>query len=88
MEKPPYLTAAFYRFVDLRDCEARRTALLAVCNRLGLRGLILLAREGINGTIAGAPEVCTACWPFCAATRHWQVCNARNPMPAGRPFCG
>ena len=56
MEKPPYLTAAFYRFVDLPDCEARRTALLAVCNRLGLRGLILLAREGINGTIAGAPE--------------------------------
>jgi UPF0176 protein len=52
----PYLTAAFYKFVELPDFQERRKPLLAFCESQGVRGLILLAREGINSTIAGAPE--------------------------------
>jgi UPF0176 protein len=51
-----YLTAAFYKFVDLPDYEARKAPLLALCQEHGVKGLILLAREGINSTIAGAPD--------------------------------
>ena len=51
-----YLTAAFYKFVDLPDYEARKAPLLDFCNQHGVKGLILLAREGINSTIAGAPD--------------------------------
>ena len=48
-----YLTAAFYKFVELPDFKQLRTPLLAECERLRVRGTILLAEEGINGTIAG-----------------------------------
>jgi UPF0176 protein len=51
----PYLTAAFYKFVNLPDFEALRAPLLALCEDNKVKGIILLASEGINSTIAG-PE--------------------------------
>ena len=51
-----FLTAAFYKFVDLPDFATRKPALLALCEQHHVKGLILLAREGINSTIAGAPQ--------------------------------
>jgi UPF0176 protein len=50
-----FLTAALYRFVDLPDFADWREPLLACCEAHGVKGTLLLAREGINGTIAG-PE--------------------------------
>jgi UPF0176 protein len=55
MPTSPYLTAAFYMFVDLPDFIARKQSLLDVCEQHNVKGLILLAPEGINSTIAGAP---------------------------------
>jgi UPF0176 protein len=55
MSAPLHLTAAFYLFVDLPDFAARRAPLQALCEQQDVKGLILLAREGINSTIAG-PE--------------------------------
>ena len=55
MSRPPFLTAAFYKFIDLPDYEERKAPLLALCEQHQVKGLILLAREGINSTIAGAP---------------------------------
>lgn len=51
-----FLTAAFYKFVDLPDYAQRRAPLQALCEQHQVKGLILLAREGINSTIAGAPD--------------------------------
>ena len=48
-----FLTAAFYKFVDLPDFAALQAPLLAHCEAQGVKGTILLAREGINSTIAG-----------------------------------
>ena len=52
-EQPIFLTAAFYLFVDLPNYAERRPALLAFCEAHNVKGSILLAYEGINGTIAG-----------------------------------
>lgn len=49
------LVAAFYKFVPLDDCRALRNFLRSKCEALGLMGTILLAPEGINGTVSG-PE--------------------------------
>lgn len=57
---PPYLTAAFYKFVALADADALREPLLARCEALGVQGLVLLAHEGINGTVAGTPDAVQA----------------------------
>ena len=42
-----------YKFADLPDCEALAAELRALCRRLNLTGTLLLAEEGINGTVAG-----------------------------------
>lgn len=47
------LVAAFYRFAALDDYLEMRGPLRQSCQDLGLLGTILLASEGINGTIAG-----------------------------------
>ncbi len=52
----PFLVAAFYKFVELTDCAELRHPLRQRCEDLGLLGTILLASEGINGTISGKPE--------------------------------
>src|SRR5689334_16006100 len=48
--------AAFYQFVALPDFRALRGPIHAFCSRLRLKGSVLLAHEGINGTLAGPSE--------------------------------
>jgi UPF0176 protein len=49
------VVASFYHFAPLADPGSVRPPLLARCLAHGVRGTILLAPEGVNGTIAGAP---------------------------------
>lgn len=51
-----FLTAALYKFVSLPDFEDLQAPLQKVCDEHDIRGMLLLAKEGINGTIAGAPD--------------------------------
>jgi UPF0176 protein len=55
MTDGPIRVAALYRFAEVRDCASVRDRLHAVCEAGGVRGTLLVAREGLNGTIAG-PE--------------------------------
>ena len=48
-----YTVAALYHFARLDDPAALRVPLLALCQDNGISGTLLLAREGVNGTIAG-----------------------------------
>jgi UPF0176 protein len=52
----PHKVAAFYQFARLSDFRELREPLRAICARLGLKGSVLLAQEGINGTVAGTPD--------------------------------
>src|SRR6201990_2828190 len=52
----PFKVAAFYQFVALPDFRELREPLRAVCAGLGLKGSVLLASEGINGTLAGSED--------------------------------
>lgn len=47
--------AALYRFVAIENLPALRTELKALCDKNGVCGTLLLAPEGINGTVAGTP---------------------------------
>ncbi|QTC91960.1 oxygen-dependent tRNA uridine(34) hydroxylase TrhO [Brevundimonas goettingensis] len=49
----PFQVAALYRFARIEDREAVRDGLEAVCAANGVRGTLLVAHEGLNGTIAG-----------------------------------
>jgi UPF0176 protein len=47
---------AFYKFVALPDYENLRAPWKAKALSLGIKGTILLAREGINGSLAGSKD--------------------------------
>ncbi len=51
-----YLTAALYKFVSLPNYTSLQTPILEACVSNNIKGTLLLAEEGINGTIAGLPQ--------------------------------
>ncbi|NNC37273.1 MAG: rhodanese-related sulfurtransferase [Acidimicrobiales bacterium] len=52
-----YCVAALYHFTTLKDYASLREPLQDMCDLLGIKGTLLLAQEGINGTIAGPDAV-------------------------------
>ncbi|MGP1357512.1 MAG: rhodanese-related sulfurtransferase, partial [Roseicyclus sp.] len=80
--------AALYRFTRFPDPDALRAPLKALCEANGVRGSLLLAPEGINGTIAGPREGIDAVLahirglPGCADLE-WKESTTRE-MPFGR----
>ena len=56
-----YKVAALYQFVSLPDFRELREPLRMRLADLGIKGSLLLAHEGVNGTLAGTPEAIDAC---------------------------
>lgn len=54
-DNPSFKVAALYHFVALSDFESLRQPLTEFCKAHEIKGTLLLAREGINGTVAGHP---------------------------------
>ncbi len=50
----PIRIAALYRFTRFDDCAALREPLAGICADHGVKGTLLIAPEGINGTVAGS----------------------------------
>lgn len=55
-----FCVAALYRFCRLEAFEALRDPLAAFCRTHGIKGTLLLAHEGINGTVAGSDTAIAA----------------------------
>lgn len=83
-----YRITALYHFARLDDPAALRAPLLALCESEDVRGTLLLAREGINGTISGSCESVTRildhlrALPGCADLA-WKDSHSATP-PFGR----
>jgi UPF0176 protein len=52
----PFKVAALYRFARFDRHADLREPLAELCRRTGIKGTLILASEGINGTIAGRQE--------------------------------
>ena len=78
--------AALYRFAPIADREGLRDRLLAVCVREGLRGSLLIASEGINGTIAGADAGIDTVLAAIRAEPGLGDTTARRARAAAMPF--
>ncbi|MBX9644331.1 MAG: rhodanese-related sulfurtransferase [Novosphingobium sp.] len=50
----PICVAALYRFAPMANLSELRGLLLELCQAQGIKGTLLIAPEGINGTIAGS----------------------------------
>lgn len=56
----PIRIAALYKFAAFDALEDKKAELAALCCSRGVKGTLLLASEGINGTIAGSPAAIDA----------------------------
>lgn len=52
----PYRVLLYYKYQHIEDPEAFAKEHLAKCKELGIKGRILVAHEGINGTVSGTIE--------------------------------
>jgi len=85
---PDIVVAALYRFVRIDTPEALRQPLLARMARHGIKGTLLLAPEGINGTIAGTRAAIDALVAWLKSDAHFQDLSYKeshcNTMPFAR----
>ncbi|MGL5742587.1 MAG: hypothetical protein ACRCXC_08575 [Legionella sp.] len=59
-----YVVSAIYKFVSLNEYRQLRKPLLGIMKHQGIRGTLLLAQEGINGTVAGSRETIDALYAW------------------------
>ena len=85
-DAPSTQVAALYRFVRLEDFENLRAPLLAFCEARGIRGTLLLAEEGINGTIAGTEQAISEVLAYLRSDNRLADLDCKFSYNTDRPF--
>ena len=81
-----FLTAALYKFVELPDYEQLKAPLLACCQAHQVKGTLLLASEGINGTVAGPQAGVQAVLAFLRSDPRLANLVHKESFSAAAPF--
>lgn len=81
-----YLVAAFYRFASLPDFADLRAPLLDLGRQRGVAGSILLAAEGVNGTIAGSEDAVRAVLAHLRADDRLAALEHKESWAEAQPF--
>ncbi|MEM7074894.1 MAG: rhodanese-related sulfurtransferase [Pseudomonadota bacterium] len=81
-----YSIAALYHFTRFADPEALRAPLLTVCTENRISGTLILAHEGINGTIAGPPAGLDCVLAHIRALPGCSGLHAKQSTAAAQPF--
>ena len=82
----PVIVAALYHFARLAEHEALQTPLAELCSELGIKGTLLLAREGINGTIAGKRSAIDAVLAYLRAVPGLEALEHKESTAHKMPF--
>ena len=80
------VVAAFYKFVDWDDFKSLKPLLDKVCNKAGTVGTILLAPEGINGTISGTAQGVQAVVEFLSCDQRLVGLTPKYSTATGKTF--
>ncbi|MEO5323429.1 rhodanese-related sulfurtransferase [Mesorhizobium sp. CC13] len=83
---PGFRVAALYRFCRLERFEELRQPLAAFCCARGIKGTLLLASEGINGTVAGTSEAIAALVSHLEAIPAFAGLEVKYSSAAEMPF--
>src|SRR6266550_1915406 len=54
MKKPLYQVLLYYKYISIPDAQKVRDEQREICLKLNLNGRIIVADEGINGTVEGS----------------------------------
>ena len=82
----PEVVAAFYKFVALENIETIKPELEALCGKQNILGTILLAREGINGTVSGSRAAIVTLFDWFASQEWSADISAKFSFAEDRPF--
>lgn len=80
------IVCALYKFVTLDDIESKRQPLLEFMLKRDIRGTLLLAREGINGTVAGSRETIDELLTYLKADERLTDLNTKESVDGSNPF--
>lgn len=80
------IVAALYHFATLENFRDMRAPLLDVCAKAGIKGSLLLAREGINGTVAGDRAGIDALLAYLRSDKRLARLDHKESFAAGMPF--
>jgi len=81
-----FLIASFYKFVTLTDAAEKRETIWEYCQQHQVLGSILIAPEGINGTIAGLPENMAAVLAFLRSDSRLDSLEYKTSFSRKLPF--
>ena len=81
-----FTVAAFYHFARMPDPASLRGPLLDLCKADGVAGTILLAREGVNGTVAGSQTAIAAVLDHLRALPGCAALTAKFSQASEQPF--
>lgn len=81
-----FTVSAFYKFVAIEDAEALRARIEAAAQNHGVLGTILLAQEGINGTISGASDELAAFFAKLRSDPRFTDLECKTAHAAAHPF--
>lgn len=82
----PVCVAALYRFARFADVDAVRAPLAKLCCGLGVKGTLLIAAEGINGTIAGSDAAIAEVIAYIRALPGCDDVDVKLSRAAAMPF--
>ena len=88
MTRRMFTVSALYHFTRFDDPTALRGPMLSLCEHEGIKGTILIAAEGVNGTVAGPSQGIARLWrhiaalPGCADFEHKE--SSAQTMPFKR----
>lgn len=80
------VVAALYKFVKLPDYETLVPRLKTLCDELGIKGTLLLAEEGINGTVSGSRDGIDALRAFLDADGRFDNLSYKESFYEEQPF--
>ncbi|MGK9064303.1 oxygen-dependent tRNA uridine(34) hydroxylase TrhO [Stutzerimonas chloritidismutans] len=80
------VVAALYKFVSLPDYVELREPLLAVLEANGIKGTLLLAEEGINGTVSGTRQAIDALFAWFAQDARLADIDHKESFCDEQPF--
>ncbi len=81
-----FLVAALYHFVSVPRFESLREPLQTLCEENGVKGTLLLAHEGINGTIGGPDAGVKTVLAFLRAQPEFAALEHKESRASKMPF--
>ena len=75
----------YYKYVPIENAEQFAADHLAFCKSIGLKGRILVADEGINGTVSGDYETTQNIWTMFTLFQGWKTYGLKSTKKTSKP---